>query len=176
MTKIIVSFIIEILGKPKEHITEALSMMVEKIGKEDGIKLLKKTLHEPKPVENTETLFTTFAEVEVEVESLSRLFWMVFMYMPSHIEILSPEKITLTNVDMSELFSALSQKLHDYDSVAKKVVFERDELVKKLYEVAPHLFSKATQQEKAALAPIESPSTKNEKKSPVKKKSAKKNN
>ena len=44
MDKLIVSMILEILGRPAEHVTEALKGIVEKIGAEKGVKLLKKTL------------------------------------------------------------------------------------------------------------------------------------
>ena len=63
MSKLHVSLIIEILGRPAEHVKESLNMLVVKLGSEKGVKIIDKKYHEPAPVENSKDLFTTFAEV-----------------------------------------------------------------------------------------------------------------
>lgn len=140
MGRIHANLIIEILGRPPEHIKEAINTIVTKLGSEKGVNLIEKTYHDPKPVENSKDLFTTFAEVELEFENLDAYFGVLFAYMPAHIEIITPDKITLSNAEINELGNRLLQRLHNYDAIAKKIMIERDNLIQKLKEVAPQLF------------------------------------
>lgn len=145
MEKIHASLILEILGRPKENVAEALNTVVVRMGAEKGVKILNKTYHEPNPIEKSD-LFTAFAEVELELDSLMTYLTVIFTYMPSNIEIIRPEKITLNNIEMNEIGNSLVQRLHHYDALAKNVLAERNILAKKLQEVAPHLFQKPSEQ------------------------------
>ena len=140
MEKLQASMVLEILGRPKEHVKEALSALISKLDSEKGIKVLEKTIHDAIPVENTKDLFTTFAEITIELESLHNYFGILFAYMPSNIELISPQKIDLTNLDLNDLGNKLISRLHDYDAITKKTLYENEILVKKLKEIAPNLF------------------------------------
>lgn len=140
MEKLHVRVILEILGRPPEYIKEALTTLVLKLGAEKGVKLLSKEIHEPILAEGSKDLFTTFAEIELELESLQIYFNIMFAYMPSSIELISPEKIALTNNDLTHMSTQLAQKLHDYDALAKRMIADRDIAMAKLHEVAPYLF------------------------------------
>lgn len=149
MQKIQVNLIFEILGRPPEHIKEALNTLVVKMGSEKGVKILSKQYHEPKKVEDPKAhdLYTAFAEVTAELDTLANYFQIIFQYMPANMEIVSPESITLNNFELNELANALLQRLHNYDALTKNVVFERDMFARKLQEVAPHLFKQPEQQQ-----------------------------
>jgi hypothetical protein len=150
MTKLQVIMVLEILGKPKDHVREALSTLVTKLGSEKGVKIINKTIHEPVEAKNSKDLFTSFIELEASFESIQDLFRIMFSYMPSHMEIISPDKISFSNVEFSEFGNVLLQRLHNYDAITKKVLVDKDILLKKLYGIAPHLFKKSskTQQSK----------------------------
>lgn len=126
--------IIEILGRPSETVKEALNTVVVKMGTEKGVKILEKTYHKPIPVKDVKDLFTAFAEVSVELDSLANYFGLIFGYLPANIEIINPEKFSLLNQELNELGHALTQRLHNYDAIAKRLVFERDVLAKRLNE------------------------------------------
>lgn len=145
MEKIHASLILEILGRPRENVTSALNTILEKMEKEKGVNVLNKKAHEPKPVEKTD-LFTSFAEVDVELDSIMSYILLVFSYMPANIEITNPEKLTLNNGELNEIGNALVQRLHHYDAVTKNTLAERDMYAKKLREIAPHLFKKSENQ------------------------------
>ncbi len=136
------TIVLEILGRPKEHILEALNTLIERIGSEKGVKILNKRINEPIEVKDSKDLFTTFAELDLEVDSLVQYFGILFAYMPAHIEIIKPEKLSLSNFDLNEIGNRLAQRLHDYDAITKNSMLERDAIMRKLYEVAPHLFPK----------------------------------
>lgn len=171
--KITANLIIEILGRPPEHVKEALNTIVLKMNSEKGIKVINKIYHDPKKIEDAKDLFTAFAEVEVEFETLSHFFGGLFTYMPSHAEIIHPEKLMISNAYLSELGSNLVQKLHEYDAIAKRLVVERNVALDKLKEVAPHLVQEA-QLPKPLSSPQKSEDSKTKKKSPKKKEAKKK--
>jgi len=140
--KIVVSLVLEILGRPAEHVSEALNTLVLRLGAEKGVKITNKTLHEPSPVKDSKTLFTSFAEVDLEIDSLESYVSVIFTYMPSHIEVIFPEKITISNSHLNEIGNAITQRLHHYDAITKNVIVERNALMEKLKEVSPELFKK----------------------------------
>ena len=142
MDKIKANLVIEILGRPAEHIKSALFELLLKLKEEKGVKITDQKVHEPILAQNSKDLFTTFAEVSVDLDSLANYFGIIFAYMPSHIEIINPEKIELSNYNLNELGNTLIQRLHHYDAVTKNTLSERDALLNKLREIAPHLFKK----------------------------------
>ena len=142
MDKIKADLVFEILGRPTEHIKTALSSMMDKLGAEKGVKVIEKKVHEPTEVKESKDLYTTFAEVSIEFEAIENLLGIVFTYMPAHVEIISPANFELTNLHLNELSNTLLSRLHNYDAITKKFIYERDFLLNKLREVAPQLFKK----------------------------------
>lgn len=140
--------IIEILGRPPEHIKFGLSELIVRLGAEKGIKIISKTIHEPKLVENSQGLFTSFADILLEMDSLDNYFGIIFGYMPSHIELIEPERISVNNFELNELANKLISRLHSYDAIVKKTVVDRNFLLQKLKELAPQFF-KAFEKEEA---------------------------
>ena len=112
---------------------------------EKGIKIISKDVHEPNPIKDSD-LFTSFADVTVELDSMQQYFGIMFSYMPAHIEIIYPESFNLANFQFNELGNRLLSRLHEYDAITKKVIFERNILVDKLKQAAPHLFENVQEQ------------------------------
>ena len=135
--KIKALFVFEVMGRPPEHLKIALKDYIDKLGENKGVKVTRKEIHEPKPVERegAEDLFTTFAEVEVVVEEVNLIFEITLNMLPAHVEILEPEDIKLKNFDLSAVASNLSIKLHKYDEVAKTITMERSILIKRCQEM-----------------------------------------
>ncbi len=155
--KITASFIIELLGRPPEHIKKALEQLIEKLGTEKGVKITESYVHEPKKLEQekvdekklkeaekklkgknitvTSEIFTTFAEIEAEFETLESLLFITFNYMPSNIEIISPENFILRNTDIGGLLTGIIIRLHRYDEIAKKLVIDKSMLENQLKEI-----------------------------------------
>lgn len=115
------SMVIEMIGRPKEYLQNTINQLMAVLESESEVKLLKKKVHEPKKIVNKNfkaEMFSTFAEVEIKC-SLEKLFYIVSKYMPSHIEIISPENIKLTNIEVSTLMTEFARRLHKYDELAK---------------------------------------------------------
>jgi len=128
-------FIIELMGRPPEHLKEALNTLVVKIGSEKGVSLLGKKYHKAKPVKDVKNLYTNFAEINMEFDSLERFFAIITGYMPSNIEIYEPEKFKLNAYEINALGNQIISRLHGYDEITKRVLAERDILLRQLQHI-----------------------------------------
>ncbi len=130
--KIQARLILEILGRPASNVTEALNSIVAKIGAEKGARIVEKHMHEPLPVKDTKDLFSSFAEIIIECDSLSVFFGIVFAYMPSNIELLNPSNFTLQGAELSLIANRILGRLHNYDAIARRLVVDNTLLKQKL--------------------------------------------
>jgi hypothetical protein len=144
MEKIQAMFVLEILGKPASHVESSIHGIVEKLGNEDGVSIISKIIHDPIKAKNSETMFTTFAEIDLEFKSIENYLSTLFAYMPSNAEIIRPEKLNLTNVHFGEISSVVIQRLHQYDSLTKRAMIDKDVVLKRLKEVNPEEHKKLT--------------------------------
>ncbi len=149
--KIRAIFIFEVLGRPPEHITQALDGIIKRIGDNKGIIIEKKVIHEPKRFEGKggEGLFTSFAEVELATENIMDLFHIVLNYLPSNIEIIEPDNLGLRNFDLTEVLTGLTIKLHKYDEVAKVLTFENNNLNNQINDLQNRLKNLETEKKKS---------------------------
>jgi len=144
LEKIKALFIFEMLGRPPEHIKETLGKLIEKLGKQKGIEVTKKTIHEPKKLEEEDKkekridegkeIFTTFAEVEIIADSINLILLIVLNMLPAHVEIINPSELNFKNFELSSLLNELTIKIHKYDEVAKVLVIDRNNIFNKLQE------------------------------------------
>jgi len=142
MDKLQARMVMEILGRPPENIIQALNMLLDRLGKEKGVKIIDKKVHDAVEAPGQKDLFTSFAEVEVELDSIANYLGIVFAYMPSHVELIYPENINLRNSELNELANSLTNRLHNYDAIAKRLMFERDYLMAKLDEITKKIKEK----------------------------------
>lgn len=127
--------IIEMMGRPAKHLEVSMKEHIDKLKKLKDIKLVRKEINKPveiKERENQKELYSCFAEVEIECESLTTLSQIVVNFMPSSVEIVEPSKIILDCSESSELLSNVVRRLHDYDNIAKLAQSRINLLNKKL--------------------------------------------
>jgi len=134
---IAVSLIIEVIGKPPQHLNETLEDLIKQIGNEKGVKVTDKKVHEPVLLKNHKDFYTNFAEIEVEVEEILNLAILLFKYMPAHVEVLYPELIALSNTGWNDILNEITRRLHGYDEIARVIQMEKSILEKKLRELMP---------------------------------------
>ena len=142
MEKIHASFVIEIMGRPPENVKDALSQILTAMEKEKGVKIINKEVHEPLPLEDSKDLFTAFMNVDLEMESITNYIGMIFTYLPSHVEIIKPEKLSILKVDLNDLGNSILQRMHNYDAVTKNAIVERDILLENIKKHSPELLNK----------------------------------
>lgn len=133
--KVSVIMILDIIGRPPEHLVESLEKIIEDMGKEKGVTLKSKQIKEPAPIKDQKDFYTTFAEIEVEVDEILYLAILMFKYMPAHIEIIQPELIALSNNGFNDILNELTRRLHGYDEIARIMQIEKQILLKKIQEL-----------------------------------------
>ncbi len=133
--KINAVFVLEVIGRPAEYLTETLNDLIKKISEERGVKIKGKTINPPVLMKDQKDFYTSFAEVEVETENVLYLSILMFKYMPAHIEILSPQNIPMTNSEWNDVLNELVRRLHGYEEIARIMQTEKSILEKKLREV-----------------------------------------
>lgn len=126
------SLILEVIGFPSEHLTETLEKLVKEMGEEQGVKILEKKMHPPVLLKEQKNFYSSFAEILIEVEDILSIAILIFKYMPSHVEIISPQSITLANTGWSDILSELTRRLHGYEEIVRIMQAESGILQKKL--------------------------------------------
>lgn len=123
--KTVSMLVIEVMGRPKEHLVETLENLAKQISEEKGVKVNEKKIHEPALVKDQKDLFSSFMEIEVELDDPLILAILMFKYMPAHIEILEPEKLTIPNHGFADILNELTRRLHRYDEIARVMQMEK---------------------------------------------------
>lgn len=131
--------ILEVLGKPKEHVEKTIKLLVEKVKERPQISFLNEKYAEVKP--EGKTMFSTFVELELVVKGITTLTGFCFDFMPSSIDIEKPEQLIVKNRDISNIFNDLQSKLHNVDMVAKTLRAERDFLKRNLNTMIANLIT-----------------------------------
>lgn len=165
--KVRVIMIIEMAGRPVEHLKSAMETHLGRLNNQKNVDILKSEISEPKKLEAEEEMYTCFIEVEVEVESFSRLIELVFDFMPSSIEILEPSNLNFNSQEATSFVNTLSGRLHRYDEVTKIAQIRTQQLTNKFREI-----QEAIEKRKAGKKEMEKSkkNSKKEKKVPKKKK------
>lgn len=127
---ITVRVIIELLGKPQEHIEKTIKEYVDQIKKDKAFQVQRVEFSEIKKQDQAE-LWAAFAELEFTTD-LSDFTSFCFQYMPSVIEVLEPRKITFTDEQASLFLNDLQARLHQVDMIAKQLNMEVQYLKKNM--------------------------------------------
>ncbi|MEA2036632.1 MAG: hypothetical protein U9O94_03935 [Nanoarchaeota archaeon] len=116
--------VLEVLGKPKEHVENTLKSLVGKLKENSKISVLKEEYADIQ--EQGKTMFSIFVNLEMVVKGITELTAFCFDFMPSSLEVEKPEKIILKNRDMTDILNDLQSRLHSVDTVAKSNMAEND--------------------------------------------------
>ncbi|MBS3163551.1 hypothetical protein J4427_02570 [Candidatus Woesearchaeota archaeon] len=119
--EITIKAIIEIAGFPEEHVKNTMNMVIENLGKEKGISILKKNIA---PVEKVTQMWSNFAELELRISNFKELNDFCFNYMPSSIEIMDPIKLNINSNEVDDLLNDLLARLHNFTMFLKNLQAE----------------------------------------------------
>lgn len=135
-THIRCKIIIEVLGKPKDHVEKSIRDYVEKIKKDSELIVMNADFSE---AEEKEKLFAIFVEIDMVVKGIQKLIGFCFDYMPSSIEITKPEEFIVKKSTVENFINDLQARLHNVDMVVKKQNNENTFLKKNLSKAATNL-------------------------------------
>lgn len=158
--KLTAVLVIEMLGRPVEHVASAMEQLVERLGNERECQIEKKKIFEPKESDKAKGMFLSFAEVEMKVKDISRLSEICFSYMPSSVEIINPYEIKLTLNEANAVLNLLVARLHNYDAIAKRLTIDNTILQNQLrqagvirQQIAPQIQETKKEKPKAKAKP-----------------------
>ncbi len=123
--KLVIRAIIELAGFPKSHIEESIKKIREQIEKDKDLKVIKKEITEVKEINK---MWATFLEVELEVPNLNKLLEFNLNFLPSSVEILEPNKITLDTNEFTDFVNLMQTRLHEYTTAINKLILENRSL------------------------------------------------
>lgn len=124
--------IIEMMGAPKEHIDKVLKDYVEKLKKVEDFKIVKEKFTEP---EEQGEYFSTFVELEIIFKDMLTILDFCFEAMPSSIEIIDPDHLSLPTSYFTDFLNDLQAKMHQMDMVVKQARAEKQHLDKNAVHV-----------------------------------------
>lgn len=129
--------IVEVVGKPKEYVEKAIKTIIEHAKQVEGLKLEKQEIEEATSLKSEKLpsteekiqkaageLFSTFAELEFKAKNLDSIGFFCFDFMPSSIEIIEPENISLKMQQLSRFMNDFLSKVHNADMAVKRLNFE----------------------------------------------------
>ena len=122
-THIRCKIIIEVLGKPKEHIEKTIRTYVDKIKDDSNLIVLKSEFAD---AQEKGDLWATFVELELIIKGIPKLIAFCFDYMPSSVEILKPEEFSMKKSTVEDLLNDLQARLHQVDMIVKQQKIENE--------------------------------------------------
>ena len=117
-------FIIEMAGKPKEHLKEIMNIVINKIKEDKNIEIINKEISEAEEIKEQKGFFSIFGEFELLMSSMPVLIGFCFDYMPSSVEILAPEEMQFKARELNGFLNDLQAKLHRTDMGLKQLNME----------------------------------------------------
>ena len=120
--------IIEVLGFPEEHVREVTEKVIENLKKEEGINIIKEQINKTEKVK--EKFFSCFVEVEMKIHDFNKLIGFCYNYMPSSLEILDAEKLTIPVRELTFGLNEMLDKFHQYNILTTNLTNKLKQLEK----------------------------------------------
>ena len=115
---ITIKTIIEVIGYPADHVDSTLSQIIEKLEKEDGIRIINRIIHKSKQLKK---FFTAFVELEIDIDNLQKTVQFCLDYHPSSIEIQDKENLKIETKELTNSLNDILGTLHKYNMLTKNM-------------------------------------------------------
>lgn len=119
--KLVIRATVEIAGTPKEHIENAMKILIDSIKDVEDIKLVAHEVFDAKKINEEGSLYTIFAELELGARDFIALCKFCFDYTPSAVEVLAPASVALDAASANNFINDLLSRLHETDMVLKNL-------------------------------------------------------
>ncbi|MBD3309949.1 hypothetical protein GF351_01885 [Candidatus Woesearchaeota archaeon] len=127
----------EVLGKPKEHVEEAIAGIVKAIKDQPDIDVQSTKVFPAE--ENEEGAYLAFAEMEVLFKDLPRLIGFCFDFVPGSVEVVEPTHFDFSVAYLNDIMNDLMVKLHGFSMKTKNLTLENNVLRKRGTELLRNL-------------------------------------
>lgn len=126
--KILSRVILEVAGKPKEHVEKTLKDLVESARESNSFGVISYNIFEAK---ESDGIWSSFAELEL-LSRMDELVGFCYDFMPSSIEIIEPEELKIRSQRLTHTFNDLLGKLHIIHAQSKKLELQNLNLGKNM--------------------------------------------
>ncbi len=111
-------FMFEAIAINEQVVKEALESLLNKIDKDERIKVYKKqflgTKRMEKPLENVKEGFSQVCEIEIISKNLDNIVQISMEYGPSSIELLEPKKLSVDNTEAQNILNTIAGMMHRF--------------------------------------------------------------
>lgn len=104
--------VIEMMGAPKEHIVNTLKTYINKLKEDKDYKIIAEEYAEPEKKSEDDKLYITFVELEFEIKGIDKLVWFCFDYLPSSVDIISPDEVIYDSKYFTDFLNDLQSRMH----------------------------------------------------------------
>ena len=118
--KIKARVIIEVVGLPKEHVSETLNKLIEKIRDDSELILEKQEVFDPVELKEM-NLFSSFVEADIKFSGIDKLVGFCFDFTPSSVEILDPLSFVFDAKFLNCILNDFVTKLHRYTMLIRNL-------------------------------------------------------
>ena len=115
--RILFRAIIEVLGKPKEHVDELLREHVSTIKEQSRYEIAKENFAEPES--QGDDVFSAFCELEIWANDTPALVEFCFDFLPSSIEVIEPDVIVYSTTELMHILNDMVARLLNVEREAK---------------------------------------------------------
>lgn len=122
--------IIEVVGMPKEHVSETLNKLIEKIKEDSALVLERQEIFEPVELKDMK-LFSSFVEADIRFGGIDQLIGFCFDFTPSSVEVLEPLSFIFDAKFLNGMLNDFVTKLHRYTMLIRNLDAEYALLKKK---------------------------------------------
>ena len=112
--------IIEVVGLPKEHVSETLGKLIEKIKEDSELTLERQEIFEPVELQDMK-LFSSFVEADIKFAGIDKLVGFCFDFTPSSVDILEPLSFIFDAKFMNCILNDFVTKLHRYTMLIRNL-------------------------------------------------------
>ena len=98
--------IIEVQGNDEKHMKEALDALMERLEKEEKIKVYDKEYSKTDKLDTG--LLSQHVEVKLVARDFGKMVYIALMYSPSNVEVLSPKNITVDSGEAQNILADIS--------------------------------------------------------------------
>jgi len=116
----------EVVGRPAEHVTDALAKYMANIKRDERIIIIQEETESP--IEHEDGMFSTFCEADMLVQNLEVFTWLCINFSPASIEILEPTKLEIDGREITNWLNDLLAKVHEVGMNHRAAIAVKDHL------------------------------------------------
>ncbi|MDD5182298.1 MAG: hypothetical protein PHC66_03950 [Candidatus Nanoarchaeia archaeon] len=124
--KIKIRVFMEVMGWPKENLTEHLKKVVNVLRENLKWKISREDYAEPEQA--SEKMYSTHVEFEAEFNDINQLFTFAMAHGPSVIEILEPSELYLSASEMQDILADMVSKAQSMDKEIKVLAAQNKQM------------------------------------------------